>query len=127
MRPPARRSSPRAGCGGCHTLKAAGSSGNVGPNLDQLNPNFKAVHDQVEHGGGGMPAFNGQLSEQQIANVAAYVSTRRRLTTAPEMRNPPGGGAGIAAVTSVAGWGSQGGAGKRILQEDGTPCHRPEG
>ena len=64
-----------AGCGGCHTLKAAGSSGNVGPNLDQLHPNFKAVHDQVEHGGGGMPAFHGQLSEQQIANVAAFVSS----------------------------------------------------
>ena len=55
-------------------LKAAGASGNVGPNLDQLHPNFKAVHDQVEHGGGAMPAFHGQLSEQQIANVAAYVS-----------------------------------------------------
>jgi len=63
-----------AGCGGCHTLRAAGSSGKVGPNLDQLHPNFKAVHDQVEHGGGAMPAFHGQLSEQQIANVAAYVS-----------------------------------------------------
>lgn len=64
-----------AGCGGCHTLKAAGSSGNVGPNLDQLHPSFKAVHDQVEHGGGAMPAFHGQLSEQQIANVAAFVSS----------------------------------------------------
>ena len=64
-----------AGCGGCHTLKAAGASGTVGPNLDELHPNFKAVHDQVEHGGGGMPPFHGQLSEQQIANVAAYVSS----------------------------------------------------
>jgi len=63
-----------AGCGGCHTLQAAGASGNVGPNLDELKPDFKAVHDQVEHGGGGMPAFHGQLSEQQIANVAAFVS-----------------------------------------------------
>jgi cytochrome c553 len=64
-----------AGCGGCHTLKAADASGNVGPNLDQLHPSFQAVHDQVEHGGGGMPAFHGQLSEQQIANVAAYVAS----------------------------------------------------
>jgi mono/diheme cytochrome c family protein len=63
-----------AGCSGCHTLKAAGATGKVGPNLDQLHPNFKAVHDQVEHGGGAMPAFHGQLSEQQIANVAAFVS-----------------------------------------------------
>jgi len=64
-----------AGCGGCHTLKAAGSSGNVGPDLDSLHPSFEAVHDQVEHGGGAMPAFHGQLSEQQIANVAAFVSS----------------------------------------------------
>jgi len=64
-----------AGCGGCHTLKAAGASGNVGPNLDQLHPSFDAVHDQVEHGGGGMPAFKGQLSEQQIENVAAFVAS----------------------------------------------------
>jgi mono/diheme cytochrome c family protein len=63
-----------AGCGGCHTLKAAGATGNVGPNLDQLHPNFEAVHDQVEDGGGGMPAFHGQLSEQEIADVAAFVS-----------------------------------------------------
>jgi cytochrome c553 len=63
-----------AGCGGCHTLKAAGASGNVGPNLDQLHPSVEAVHDQVEHGGGGMPAFKGQLSDQQIENVAAYVA-----------------------------------------------------
>jgi mono/diheme cytochrome c family protein len=63
-----------AGCGGCHTLKAAGASGNVGPNLDQLHPDFDAVHDQVEHGGGGMPAFKGELSDEQIANVAAFVA-----------------------------------------------------
>jgi cytochrome c6 len=62
-----------AGCGGCHTLKAAGAEGNVGPNLDQLKPAYDAVVDQVTHGGGGMPAFGDQLSEEQIQNVAAYV------------------------------------------------------
>jgi mono/diheme cytochrome c family protein len=62
-----------AGCSGCHTLKAAGASGNVGPNLDQLKPDENAVHDQVEHGGGGMPAFKGQLTDEQIQNVAAFV------------------------------------------------------
>src|SRR5436190_4806617 len=41
-----------AGCGGCHTLKAAGSSGNVGPNLDDLKPPFDKVVHQVEVGGG---------------------------------------------------------------------------
>jgi mono/diheme cytochrome c family protein len=64
-----------AGCGGCHTLKAAGSSGNVGPNLDDLKPDFAAVQHQVEVGGGGMPAFKGQLSDKQIADVSAFVSS----------------------------------------------------
>ena len=31
-----------AGCGGCHTLEAAGSSGNVGPNLDEAKPDHGA-------------------------------------------------------------------------------------
>ncbi len=62
------------GCGGCHTLAAAGSSGNVGPNLDQSKPAFDLVVDRVTNGRGAMPPFKGQLDEQQIADVAAYVS-----------------------------------------------------
>ena len=64
-----------AGCGGCHTLKDAGSTGNVGPNLDQLKPSEATVAHQVEVGGGPMPAFKGTLSPAQIAAVAAYVSS----------------------------------------------------
>jgi len=64
-----------AGCGGCHTLKDAGTSGNVGPNLDQLKPSKGTVAHQVEVGGGAMPAFKGQLSDAQIQAVAAYVSS----------------------------------------------------
>jgi mono/diheme cytochrome c family protein len=64
-----------AGCGGCHTLKDAGSTGNVGPNLDQLKPSAATVSHQVEVGGGPMPAFKGTLSSAQIAAVAAYVSS----------------------------------------------------
>ena len=51
-----------AGCGGCHTLKDAGATGNVGPNLDQLKPSQAKVAHQVEVGGGVMPAFKGTLS-----------------------------------------------------------------
>ncbi len=63
-----------AGCGGCHTLKAAGASGNVGPNLDQLKPSKSRVAHQVEVGGAVMPAFKGQLSPAEIAAVAEFVS-----------------------------------------------------
>jgi cytochrome c6 len=64
-----------AGCGGCHTLKDAGSNGNVGPNLDQLKPPFVRVQVQVENGGGPMPAFKNTLTPKQIDDVAAYVSS----------------------------------------------------
>jgi mono/diheme cytochrome c family protein len=63
-----------AGCSGCHTLEEAGSSGSVGPKLDGLNLSFDKVKEQVENGGGAMPAFKGQLTDQQIADVAAFVS-----------------------------------------------------
>jgi mono/diheme cytochrome c family protein len=62
-------------CGGCHTLKDAGSTGTVGPNLDQLKPGFARVKRQVENGGGPMPAFKDTLSAKQIDDVAAYVSS----------------------------------------------------
>jgi mono/diheme cytochrome c family protein len=62
-----------AGCGACHTLKAAGSTGTVGPNLDQLKPPYAKILHQVEVGGGPMPAFKGSLSTKQIQDVAAFV------------------------------------------------------
>jgi mono/diheme cytochrome c family protein len=62
-----------ANCGSCHTLTAAGTSGNVGPNLDDSSFDQGAVEEQVAQGGGGMPAFEGQLSEEQIQQVAAFV------------------------------------------------------
>jgi mono/diheme cytochrome c family protein len=63
-----------AGCGGCHTLKDAGSSGNVGPNLDQLKPSQARVARQVTVGGAAMPSFKGRLSDAQIQAVAKYVA-----------------------------------------------------
>ena len=63
-----------AGCGGCHTLADAGTSGTVGPNLDQSPASEELVVDRVTNGRGAMPPFQGTLSERQIADVAAYVS-----------------------------------------------------
>ncbi len=62
-------------CASCHTLADAGATGSVGPNLDDLQPDEETVKDQVTNGGGGMPAFGGQLSETQIESVATYVSS----------------------------------------------------
>jgi alcohol dehydrogenase (cytochrome c) len=77
-------------CASCHTLAAAGSSGTVGPNLDQLKPSDALVTHQVINGGGGMPAFGGQLSKTQIAAVAKYVST----VAGTKKSNPNKGGGG---------------------------------
>jgi len=65
----------QAGCGGCHTLAAAGATGEGGPNLDQLRPSAAAVQAQVTGGGGGMPSFASTLGPQQIASLAAWVSS----------------------------------------------------
>src|SRR6476646_11206981 len=59
----------QAGCGSCHTLAAASASGQIGPNLDALRPNFEAVPETVEAGGGGMPACAGRLGNEQIRDV----------------------------------------------------------
>ena len=67
----------KANCSSCHTLAAAGSTGTVGPNLDQLAPKLTmaiVVH-QVTNGGAVMPPFKGKLSAAQIQAVAKYVSS----------------------------------------------------
>ena len=62
-----------AGCGGCHTLKAAGTSGTVGPNLDDAKPSKELVIDRVTNGKGVMPSFKDSYSADQIAAVADFV------------------------------------------------------
>jgi mono/diheme cytochrome c family protein len=64
-----------AGCKSCHTLKAAGASGTVGPNLDDAKPPKALVVDRVTNGKGVMPSFKGQLSPGQIQAVAEFVSS----------------------------------------------------
>ena len=65
----------KANCTSCHTLAAAGSTGTIGPNLDQLKPALAIVVRQVTNGGAVMPAFKGKLSAAQIQAVAKYVSS----------------------------------------------------
>ena len=64
-----------AGCGSCHTLSAAGSTGTVGPNLDDAKPPAALVVERVTNGMGAMPPFKGQLSDAEIQAVADYVSS----------------------------------------------------
>jgi mono/diheme cytochrome c family protein len=64
-----------AGCTACHTLRDAKATGTVGPNLDDVKPPFQLVVERVTLGKGVMPPFKGKLKDQQIADVAQYVST----------------------------------------------------
>jgi mono/diheme cytochrome c family protein len=64
-----------SGCAGCHTLADAGSTGTVGPNLDDSKPSFDLAYDRVTNGQGGMPSFATSLTDQQRADVSAYVSS----------------------------------------------------
>ncbi len=64
-----------ANCGSCHTLADAGTSGAVGPNLDEAQPPKELVVTRVTNGQGAMPSFSGSLDAQQIQAVADYVSS----------------------------------------------------
>ena len=61
-------------CGACHSLKDANAVGNVGPNLNQIKPDINRVIVTVTNGIGVMPAYQGELTEDEIEVVAYYVS-----------------------------------------------------
>jgi len=78
------------GCGGCHTFKAAGTNGTVGPDLDKLtdyakNANQGSLEEfthesianpsaYVEKGfSPSMPNFGETLSDQQLADLTAFL------------------------------------------------------
>ena len=61
-------------CGSCHALSAAGTSGSIGPNLDDTSLDASAIEGIVADGTGSMPAFGDALSEDEIAAVAEFVA-----------------------------------------------------
>ena len=61
-------------CALCHTLKAAGSEGAVGPVFDDLKPNAERVKKALYDGLGNMPSFKASLSEAEIEALAYFVS-----------------------------------------------------
>jgi mono/diheme cytochrome c family protein len=64
----------KAGCGDCHTFKAAGAKGKVGPSLDAAGLTVDLVRRQVLQGAPGMPAFGGTLTQSEIEAVASFVA-----------------------------------------------------
>ena len=65
----------KAMCGACHSLSATGSTGKIGPNLDQIKPQIPQIILTVTNGSGVMPAFEGMLTSEEIEAVAYFIST----------------------------------------------------
>ena len=63
----------KAQCGACHMLQAAGSEGQIGPNLDMLKPQMLQIITAVTNGIGVMQAWEGILTYEEIEAVAYYV------------------------------------------------------
>ena len=63
----------KAMCGTCHTLQAANSNGDIGPNLDMIKPQISQIVLAVKNGIGVMPPWEGILTADEIEAVAYYV------------------------------------------------------
>ena len=61
-------------CATCHALEDAKSNGNIGPNLNEIKPDISRVLMAVTNGVGVMPAYQGQLSDEEIKAVSTYVA-----------------------------------------------------
>lgn len=66
-----------SGCAGCHTLSAADASGAVGPNLDTSTMTEAQLTTQIENGGGAMPAYKDQLSDDEIESLVDLISSQQ--------------------------------------------------
>ena len=64
----------KGNCAMCHTLLDAGSDANIGPNLNEIRPDIMRVIVAVTNGIGVMPAYQGELTLEEIEAVAHYVS-----------------------------------------------------
>ncbi len=62
------------GCISCHALADAQSHGDVGPHLDGAGLTEAFIVNRVTNGQGAMPAFGGQLTDQEIADIAYYIA-----------------------------------------------------
>jgi mono/diheme cytochrome c family protein len=62
-------------CALCHTLKAAGAAGTIGPSLDELKPDKTRALQAIRNGLGAMPPFADKLTTEQIEAVAAFVAS----------------------------------------------------
>jgi cytochrome c551 len=63
-----------AGCAGCHVFSVADASGPVGPNLDDTTMSKTEIEARIANGGGGMPAYEDELSSAEISSLAGLIA-----------------------------------------------------
>ncbi|AZN39963.1 c-type cytochrome [Paenibacillus albus] len=66
----------KSNCVSCH---AADLSGGMGPNLQKIGAKLSVdeISTRIHQGGGGMPAFQGQLTDAEITNLAGWLKTKQ--------------------------------------------------
>ncbi|SEO12787.1 cytochrome c [Paenibacillus sp. OV219] len=66
----------KSNCVSCH---AADLSGGMGPNLQKVGGRLSVdeISTRIHQGGGGMPAFQGQLTDDEITNLAGWLKTKQ--------------------------------------------------
>ena len=69
-----RRVFVRARCGACHTVAAAGTHGQLGPDFDTSEQLDRTqIRTEIESGANGMPSFADRLTEEQKRAVIEFV------------------------------------------------------
>jgi mono/diheme cytochrome c family protein len=76
-------------CSACHTLTDAGSSGAVGPSLDNPSLTHDFIVTRVTNGSGPMPSFGGQISDADIGKLADYIVAVNHKGAAPAVAAAP--------------------------------------
>jgi sulfite dehydrogenase len=65
------------GCGVCHRMKAAGTTGTLGPNLDKSELSRTAIENVITSGKNAMPPYKKTLTAKQIDDVSEFVFEKR--------------------------------------------------
>lgn len=76
-------------CSACHTLTDAGSSGAVGPSLDNPKLTHDFIVNRVTNGQGPMPSFGGQIPDSDIGKLADYIVAVNHAGAAPALAAAP--------------------------------------
>ncbi len=77
-------------CAKCHGTN--GVNGDRAPDLQEVRKRMNAaeIANQIRNGGKGMPPFGDQLSDQQVADLVAYLRTKRKFIIPPPPAISPG-------------------------------------